>query len=731
MEEETDTSSPSLKRPRPIVSCLNCRRKKLKCDRRLPCEKCIRSGKPNVCAYAPGQLPIIEDSETVNGSSKRQRTYTSSVSSSTAVSLARFEALEARVCQLERAIETRHILTSRHPTSSATASPLTRSRSLDDLRNNQLHDPQQAVYVRHEVNINNFEAVKTFARKLADEPDDEESARIALDLHSIHQSLMPHTSATKNFNLYSSLQDVLAHMERLLPDPTTCTTLAQLYFEYFENCLRILHRGTSWTQFRAFINGSLLPDRRQICLPLLLAALSIAASLGIIPACESTSLHGDRRGVGAYHLLRNYLNLLPAGSWKELSTIQLALLTLRYHKSSPLTVSDQWHWTGQVVRRMIGAGMHLLHSSQTHSFETELHRRLWLTGLEFDLAAAAASDMPASCPMWQGSFPLNIDDSNLWPGMSEMPQDKPVDTWTQSLCQHVLAQSFNARLSAYNLVASSALAPYDTVLEQARLVEQHIRDVPTPLRLGLALSTDDEASDTPARLMAQMEFDFLLRRPLTACYTPYAAIMSPDDRYKEARIMWVQNATFSMCFQDLFDPKYPTIELAEPRGLWDYYYNVYWFDVERYFLANCLELQRLRSVRGDMSDVSSPAFQAHTLRSPVKVLGWNIEGITKSLEDTIDPMARRLGRHGSDFPSVVKWTATIGSLRGSPSCSSSQAIKNELQTLVHFLRGRNVGVQARIGVTDLDTAKESTRALRWLQKSLEFTPEAEGPMMVY
>ena len=41
----------SRKRPRPVVSCLRCREKKLKCDRVAPCQNCIKIGCRAECTY--------------------------------------------------------------------------------------------------------------------------------------------------------------------------------------------------------------------------------------------------------------------------------------------------------------------------------------------------------------------------------------------------------------------------------------------------------------------------------------------------------------------------------------------------------------------------------------------------------------------------------------------------------------------------------------------------------
>jgi hypothetical protein len=39
------------KRPRPVLSCLECRRKKLKCSRTFPCAQCTKTGGASRCSY--------------------------------------------------------------------------------------------------------------------------------------------------------------------------------------------------------------------------------------------------------------------------------------------------------------------------------------------------------------------------------------------------------------------------------------------------------------------------------------------------------------------------------------------------------------------------------------------------------------------------------------------------------------------------------------------------------
>lgn len=49
-----DRVAPSEKRRRrPPLACIACRRRKVRCDRRLPCQNCVKARRTTSCAYAP------------------------------------------------------------------------------------------------------------------------------------------------------------------------------------------------------------------------------------------------------------------------------------------------------------------------------------------------------------------------------------------------------------------------------------------------------------------------------------------------------------------------------------------------------------------------------------------------------------------------------------------------------------------------------------------------------
>lgn len=51
MDEATTASEK--RRRRPPLACIACRRRKVRCDRKLPCQNCVKARRTTSCAYAP------------------------------------------------------------------------------------------------------------------------------------------------------------------------------------------------------------------------------------------------------------------------------------------------------------------------------------------------------------------------------------------------------------------------------------------------------------------------------------------------------------------------------------------------------------------------------------------------------------------------------------------------------------------------------------------------------
>jgi hypothetical protein len=61
------------RRQRAILSCNDCRRRKLRCDRLDPCNRCIKGGIADSCAYGPGAHGTPSESSRHSAKAARKR----------------------------------------------------------------------------------------------------------------------------------------------------------------------------------------------------------------------------------------------------------------------------------------------------------------------------------------------------------------------------------------------------------------------------------------------------------------------------------------------------------------------------------------------------------------------------------------------------------------------------------------------------------------------------------
>lgn len=96
------------KRPRPVVSCLRCRDKKLKCDRTAPCQNCVKASRANTCVYnRSGKMPANPGPEPSQSASSVESVQSNPIED-LQQRLARVEELLG-VSQRQRSSETAHV----------------------------------------------------------------------------------------------------------------------------------------------------------------------------------------------------------------------------------------------------------------------------------------------------------------------------------------------------------------------------------------------------------------------------------------------------------------------------------------------------------------------------------------------------------------------------------------------------------------------------------------------
>ena len=97
------------KRVRSTLVCVNCRKKKMKCDRNLPCSSCVNAGIDLTCAYSSAtyKKPQFEKSLDLYSTTSTQNAFQTPVSEDNSVSIElpvnqRLESLRHKVKELDQ-----------------------------------------------------------------------------------------------------------------------------------------------------------------------------------------------------------------------------------------------------------------------------------------------------------------------------------------------------------------------------------------------------------------------------------------------------------------------------------------------------------------------------------------------------------------------------------------------------------------------------------------------------
>ena len=204
---------------------------------------------------------------------------------------------------------------------------------------------------------------------------------------------------------------------------------------------------------------------------------------------------------------------------------------------------------------------------------------------------------------------------------------------------------------------------YEHVLEHTRSFERYLQDLPAPLRFN---HLGDSASKAPARLMARMELDITMRRPLIQLYCPFFYANDTTDIFSEARAGFLQSCLMLTSYQDLFDPKYSDIGIERPQGYWDFFYNVYRHELKQGFLGLCSEIQRLTSSSQPNNPVANHNFSAFKMPTYTK------STLIHSVRDCAEPMIRRISHLGSNLKDLAYLMVVFSSV------SSSQYDQNAI-----------------------------------------------------
>ncbi|KAL1635036.1 hypothetical protein SLS58_010431 [Diplodia intermedia] len=480
------------KRPRPTLSCRECRQKKLRCDRAQPCQQCLKGQREALCVFDQGlpshpsasQTPENPESQSTGGrvsENERMELEPRGISASQERSSV-VEDLQARVASLEAVISANRALP--ETPYDRTQQPVGTLSIKGDRCRYYGNGYQDGLYDR----------VRSTATSILQPSTDPELWSLAKEVQDLIKRRVADMAAPS-----TSKPNTLTQLRDQLPEPDVCHSLIRTYFSLYEERLAILHRPTFMPLFSSFMANQ-PPERTSRVEPQIYAAMALAAhhlraSSHIHQSAASAWLR-----LSPFAAIEAWLTTLPRRARTSVPTLQTRALLVLAQQARGQHVEEHWQATNALVRAAMVAGLHR-DPTAFATFSTaqgDLRRRLWWSVVEMDVGAALAYGMPPA---------LCAEDTDCMPGARPDALDLRValgggeDAATGFVLQDFLARSLSGRLGVANVVCRSVPDQASRVgLRQLwDGVEDAMRDLP-PLECSTVDPTDMSAKAAVASL---------------------------------------------------------------------------------------------------------------------------------------------------------------------------------------------------------------------------------------
>ncbi|UNI19829.1 hypothetical protein JDV02_005979 [Purpureocillium takamizusanense] len=587
----------SVKRPRPVKSCTECRKRKLRCDRLLPCSQCQKSSR--ICRYATDQdaanLSDGSDVESTDMSRPMKRTCPPGSSGGPGTtsqdvahtpsktgdspSLPLLEELSLRMERLEKHVRVRSPATELSGGRPIAASQNTiRGVSVKRGAQRTRYFGQNSPRVL----VNLFADAKAYMLNQQHSPS---HAELFTSFGALHKTLQD------NFNkamlpitvFVDSMMPVQKRMTDILPKKTVCDRLVASYIDTSETIYRILHLPTFSEQYELYWEGKL---QSESFLPQLLSVLSVASRF------ETKSKGMGHERVEGVHiptacaLVRSWLDGLKGKQLVDLATLQVEVLLLHAQRMITPRAQESWTQLGFVVRLAMTMGLHRDPSEwepRMPVFIGELRRRLWFTIVDMDLHMSLACNLP--CLVRDGDFscrpPRNLNDSELFLDMKELPPTKPIDQVTDNQMQVYAAMTLGARMRVAPLINRiDSMRDYQEVMEVGAKLERFLDDINYIFPRHGILNDTQRSKQWRCRVILDMH----VRRPLLALYRPLA--MGVPEVPPQISRAYLRSSMVILKYLDELDPL-----LAHFQDIAEMYHQILKRDIIQAALSVCFYIQ--------------------------------------------------------------------------------------------------------------------------------------------
>lgn len=497
-EDDGEGGKPSRKRQRVRLSCLECRRRKLSCNRQLPCDRCIRSETPNRCQYETRSGKVINASSDFSALPPDFRRPEAATSTIRERDHERIRKLEHEIVQLRKEMS-RQRGSLEGSTPVATTSPSTQAgegeAAADDSRNNAQNMPfptekGELRFVRFKEFRTRFLGPHSAAMAMAEltglSPFMKETADELLRSVKLH--------SRKDRKRRTEIRERLAlepdpQLEALLPTKEESDALVTVYLDTFEQLHRVVHIPTFRREYAKFWEP---PEtrppgaRRAAFTALVLSIMSISCCLYSHPSIKFIGMMSDNHS-SAVKWVTTVDNWLSHQSQKHRKLIHYQIACLLYLGKRVNTIKKKRFWTGAgaLIQDGISLGLHrdTRHmAGKMSAYNQEMRRRIWATVQEIDMQASFDFGLPTltSQVHYDVSAPCNLDDNEFDEDTAEVPPSRPPEVYTFSSYQHMSRQSLPLRLELSRILyGPPGQADYDDIVRYTNDLMREIDALPS------------------------------------------------------------------------------------------------------------------------------------------------------------------------------------------------------------------------------------------------------------
>ncbi|WXC50431.1 hypothetical protein QX201_010090 [Fusarium graminearum] len=433
------------KRNRPPKSCEPCRTRKLKCNRNLPCDSCIRRNKQSICHYASNA--DRNERRVEKGTSITER-------------LKHLEGLLTIVAQQRDPMASLSISDEGSRGADGGASLFTPG-SIESGGGSGAKDSSKAIPQGPVGHLDSshwssiLENIKAIREEFPSESPQEKGEASPSNSSGVSPEQLGRMSPDLDFGSTKGTSDdsILA----ALPPRQVCDTLISMFFRWHYTMMPILHPVKFQREYEKFWNSPRHTSNTWTAL--LFALLSLST--------------------GVYEASGMVLNSpVPLPSSKDLSTkTQQRLLLGDYVSSNEHAVeamllhlvgcwlrskasdTNLWFLMGRVVQLAISKGYHRdsskVPNSNISAFAGEMRRRVWVCIYQLDALMSFQLGLPSMVPSdsCDTELPRNLDQNQLHPEIKELPPSRPLSENTTIL---------------YSIVKASVMAKFKEVVKHTR-----------------------------------------------------------------------------------------------------------------------------------------------------------------------------------------------------------------------------------------------------------------------